>query len=825
MNITPLITTSQPNQPSPAPAGTTEGSDSLFGKIFGQTIAADRQQGEKIQPSHNAASQKKQPTTEQDQPSVFPEVVAAASDNKRETLPEAVGNPQPEISAPLQKTVFDIQLPEIADTKTNLAVLGTDGKELLYPNDTQNNDVATEQPVKSVHHAISILYSTPTATGILNTSGSDRILADRPNNTTPAEPIIDQKTATTHYSTTSTSQANTTPETTPSLDMKMTSKSDMVDQNDSSRIPTSFASHQKVEKTETISSAVIQKNLTQGTTPSLDTTMASKGDLVDKNDSSRIPLSFASHQNVDKPKTISPSVIQDNSNPGSTRSHDTTMTSLSAPGDTSDNSTNPVKPDLFANHTEQITPATHSFSSAPSSNRTQQASVLTTAIGDKVSAEPLSLQTDIPEKIAITLTNQNEIRKKQPDQSETFLAPKSKILVSVANLNEPPLVTQDPVKNTLTLSSYVTGTDSDVIPSGPAQNLWPASVPLSNIETVTLTGYFTAQKFQSPSSSQIDAAVIDNHLTPATDQSEKLLQKPHLPIGSGLAHLAAIAEKYPLAMSSTVKAADITLTQGTVETAPLMVSLNQLTSLKPSGTESQDKYRPLSVEPLRQQFQDQLIQLKTETQKNDAGEQQSSPKQGTAVLVQGAPTSVTSSIEHPLSFSEFGQNMMSPAPANNHIANSQPVAPLQQPSPVAHDNAVLQQVAERFYLQMQNQETRLKIQLQPAELGKLDINLTVKEGAIRAHVITQSGQVQELLERNMSRLKHILESQGFSVEDIRLSAANESVDKSDLFQEQLAQHHQHAEQNSQNSDTPFDESLHRIITSGTEKASGVNITA
>ncbi|SHO50718.1 flagellar hook-length control protein FliK [Desulfopila aestuarii] len=356
---------------------------------------------------------------------------------------------------------------------------------------------------------------------------------------------------------------------------------------------------------------------------------------------------------------------------------------------------------------------------------------------------------------------------------------------------------------TVTVSNGANITQSVSSPSSPSPSLWPTDASMTGKETITISGYFTEQK-----------------VVPT-------LQKAIPALEQGLRHLTVITEQPPITSTTSSPVAMHTPQQIVTETSPLMVSLNQLTSIKSPTVDSQEKYRPLASDPLRQQFHEQQMQIKTEAKSSKGNEQQFSSKQETATIIlnQSSPNSLTNSTGQPLNYSEVSQIAIASNSSHNAPAIPQPISPAVSLSPVIHDNSLLQQVAERFQIQMQNQETRLRIQLQPAELGDLDINLTVKEGSIRAHVIAQSGQVQELLERNMTRLKGILESQGFSIEEILVSTAPESISNSDLFQDQGAHKQNLTNTKSHYSDTHFDDTFDSIVTPGDETSTSVNITA
>ena len=384
------------------------------------------------------------------------------------------------------------------------------------------------------------------------------------------------------------------------------------------------------------------------------------------------------------------------------------------------------------------------------------------------------------------------------------------------------------LQSSVIVSNETTNATVTPLSSSAVQSLWPADTPLSGNEKITISGYFTAAKIEQPSSTlQNNTVFPDIHPVVATDSANEIQPKAAATLTQGLRFLEITPEKTPVSMAVISPMAAHTRQQMAAETAPLMVSLNQLTSLKSTAVDNQEKHPSFTVEPLRNQFHEQQLQIKTEAKNGEGNEQQFTSKQGTATatLTQSPQVSVISSTDQPLSFSEVSQAMMTSTQSHTTPVNPQPISPAVHLPPVVHDNSVLQQVAERFQLQMQNQETKLRIQLQPAELGKLDINLSVKEGSIRAHVVAQSGQVQELLERNMTKLKGILESQGFSIEEILVSTASESVSNSDLFHDQATRHQNQASSKSHFSDTPFSDTLENLVTSDDEPATSVNITA
>ncbi|MCP4343727.1 MAG: hypothetical protein GY799_33855 [Desulfobulbaceae bacterium] len=126
-------------------------------------------------------------------------------------------------------------------------------------------------------------------------------------------------------------------------------------------------------------------------------------------------------------------------------------------------------------------------------------------------------------------------------------------------------------------------------------------------------------------------------------------------------------------------------------------------------------------------------------------------------------------------------------------ATSQPVhepaKPIMLPSgTLVYEDEVIQQLSQKFQISSKQMDSRINLKLHPAELGELKIDLSLKEGSIRANVVAQSQQTLEILEKNIPKLKTLLESQGFTVDEISVTAESESVGEFDLFDRQLFSH-------------------------------------
>ncbi len=109
---------------------------------------------------------------------------------------------------------------------------------------------------------------------------------------------------------------------------------------------------------------------------------------------------------------------------------------------------------------------------------------------------------------------------------------------------------------------------------------------------------------------------------------------------------------------------------------------------------------------------------------------------------------------------------------------------------VVREDEVVRQFIEKFQINGRNLESRINIRLNPKELGEIKIALAVKEKSIKANVVAQSQISQEILEKNLGKLKNMLENQGFDIEEINIITSDEPLAEFNLFEQEFAQHQQ-----------------------------------
>lgn len=174
--------------------------------------------------------------------------------------------------------------------------------------------------------------------------------------------------------------------------------------------------------------------------------------------------------------------------------------------------------------------------------------------------------------------------------------------------------------------------------------------------------------------------------------------------------------------------------------------------------------------------------------------------------------------------STFSQNVAAAQPTTTHptTVTAQPI--ILPSGTMVHEDEIIRQMTEKFQVSGKHTDSRINIKLHPAELGALKIDLSVKDGAIRANVVAQSHHTMQILEKNIQKLRAVLENQGFTVDQIAVSAESESVGGFDLFDQQLFSKNDETPTFSQGSPANtagivFEDSVHAALAGNT----GVNV--
>lgn len=92
-------------------------------------------------------------------------------------------------------------------------------------------------------------------------------------------------------------------------------------------------------------------------------------------------------------------------------------------------------------------------------------------------------------------------------------------------------------------------------------------------------------------------------------------------------------------------------------------------------------------------------------------------------------------------------------------------------------DSIIKQLVEKMKVSVTPDVKQLEMQLQPENLGKINLHLTAKEGIITAHIITQSEIVKEAVESQIGQLKDQFTQQGIQVKAIDVSVSSQSFDE------------------------------------------------
>jgi len=100
------------------------------------------------------------------------------------------------------------------------------------------------------------------------------------------------------------------------------------------------------------------------------------------------------------------------------------------------------------------------------------------------------------------------------------------------------------------------------------------------------------------------------------------------------------------------------------------------------------------------------------------------------------------------------------------IGSSSPAAPSTGQAPGTPSRDFIFQVSERIQYQIREGKGELRIQLKPANLGRMEIMAETATNGVIARITTESNSVKSYLENNLHVLQQTLQDQGLKVERI-----------------------------------------------------------
>lgn len=103
---------------------------------------------------------------------------------------------------------------------------------------------------------------------------------------------------------------------------------------------------------------------------------------------------------------------------------------------------------------------------------------------------------------------------------------------------------------------------------------------------------------------------------------------------------------------------------------------------------------------------------------------------------------------------------------------------------VLSENQIVNQILERVQVKGAGDQSQIVIRMHPEELGEVKLALTMEKDQLRAQLLTQNHQVQEVLEKHLPRLHEALGNQGVRLEDIQVSVDSNANPGREFFEQQ-----------------------------------------
>lgn len=95
---------------------------------------------------------------------------------------------------------------------------------------------------------------------------------------------------------------------------------------------------------------------------------------------------------------------------------------------------------------------------------------------------------------------------------------------------------------------------------------------------------------------------------------------------------------------------------------------------------------------------------------------------------------------------------------------------------------VVRQVVDSIKLNNTRMMQSIEIQLNPENLGKVNVMVSVREGVITAQIATENEQVKRAIESQMNTLKETFEAQGIKVEAVEVTVQSHAFESNQSFE-------------------------------------------
>ena len=111
------------------------------------------------------------------------------------------------------------------------------------------------------------------------------------------------------------------------------------------------------------------------------------------------------------------------------------------------------------------------------------------------------------------------------------------------------------------------------------------------------------------------------------------------------------------------------------------------------------------------------------------------------------------------------------------VTVSNTVETVRQFSSYLNGNEVVSQVTEFIKVNISPETTSMELQLHPASLGTVNMNIVSQNGVVTAQLLVQSESVKEALEAQLIQLQEVFDEQGTKVEAVEVAVASYDLDR------------------------------------------------
>jgi flagellar hook-length control protein FliK len=141
------------------------------------------------------------------------------------------------------------------------------------------------------------------------------------------------------------------------------------------------------------------------------------------------------------------------------------------------------------------------------------------------------------------------------------------------------------------------------------------------------------------------------------------------------------------------------------------------------------------------------------------------------------------------------------------------------------EGTVTDQIIAHFSANKRLESGSVNLKLYPQELGELRMEIKVDQDNVKAHIIAQSPQAQEMIDRHMPRLREALEQQGLHLQHIEVSVATQDNGANERFQDNGARRQAAHGLASSNSPNLFEDQLEEELDIQAQLDSNLSVIA